>query len=49
MNIIDKFIQWLGKWIPYVWAFTWLLIITGLSIGVCGWVIKWILRMLGVM
>lgn len=48
MQVINKFIQWLYKWLPYVWSFTWLVIITGLSVGGAFWIIKWILNMLGV-
>ena len=49
MKVIDQFIQWLHKWLPYVWAVSWMIIITGLSVGVSYWIIKWILTMMGVL
>ena len=49
MRLADKIWKFFDRWLPYIWGFLFVLAITG---GLCGLliiVVKWILRLLGVM
>lgn len=45
---MKKFIAWLEKWLPYVWAMLWVVAITAFSVGVAVYLVKWVLNLMGV-
>ena len=49
MKVANKIWKWLDKWLPYLWGGLLILVITGGLGGLLIIVIKWILRLLGVL
>jgi hypothetical protein len=45
----DKLWKWCDKFLVTLWGLLWLLIITGVSIGLAVLVVKWILNLVGVL
>lgn len=46
---MQKFIGWLGTWMPTVWTMSLIIIITFGGIGVAVKVVEWTLGLLGVL
>lgn len=44
-----KGLNWAEKWLPIVWGWMWIFLITALTVGAIVWVCKWILSLMGVM
>ena len=49
MRKIDKVVKWFDKWLPYVWGFTLVALITGGLTGLLIVVFKWLLTLMGVL
>lgn len=47
--MFNKFINWLGKWIPKVWSLSLVILITATTIGATVWSVKFLLSVLGVL
>ena len=41
--------DWLDKFLAHLWAFLWVFIITGTSLGISICVITWLLKLVGVL
>jgi hypothetical protein len=46
---MKKFINWLGRWLPYAWTMMWVVIITAVSFGAMLLASNWVIDLLGVL
>ena len=47
--MFNKFINWLGRWLPNVWGVLLIILITFTTMGATVWSVKFLLRVLGVL
>ena len=47
--MFNKFINWLGKWLPKVWSLMLIILITATTMGASVWSVRWLLTILGVL
>lgn len=47
MRKIDKVVRWFDKWLPYIWGFLVVALVTSGLVGLLFVAVKWIFKLVG--